>query len=159
MYQPEADLNIGTIGTDPSFGAEPAGVAEGRLREILEGKLPELAPCARLLTGNRRIDPVLFDRAVARAAATWREPVGPELCVYVLSWFVYLSQARRPHGRPRHSFDSHDTVLFGALSPLEQVAIVLAAYDEVPPERVAVVAGRALAEFELEAGAGPLWPR
>jgi hypothetical protein len=156
MYQPAADLNIGTIGTETGIGMTSGPAPAVGLRAVLEGKLPELAPCVRLLAGNRSIDPALFDRAVARAAATWREPVGPELCAYVLCWFVYLSQARSPQHRTRHSVDSHDTVLFGALSPLEQVAIVLAAYDELPPERVAVVAGRALAEFELEAGAGPL---
>ncbi|MCK0092622.1 hypothetical protein MWU77_17745 [Rhodococcus sp. F64268] len=125
--------------------------AEPPLRSLLEARLPDLAPCARLLAGSHDVDTALLDRAVARAAATWREPVGPELCAYVLYWFGYLLQAKRPHcGPPHPDLGVDDTVLFGALSPLEQVTIVLSAYDGLPSARVAALAGRALAEFELD---------
>ncbi|MFD6858287.1 hypothetical protein ACFWCF_13245 [Rhodococcus sp. NPDC060090] len=135
-------------------GGGPGGGAEQQLRAILEARLPALAPCARVLAGRRDEDTALLDRAVARAAATWREPVGPELCAYVLYWFGYLLQSQRPRlGPPHPDLGVDDTVLFGALSPLEQVTIVLSAYDGLPSVRAAALAGRALAEFELDESA------
>ncbi len=141
------------LGGGPGGDSPPGGRAE-HLRSILEAKLPDLAPCARLLAGRHDVDTALLDRAVARAAATWYEPVGPELCAYVLYWFGYLLQMQRPRlGPPHPDLGVDDTVLFGALSPLEQVTIVLSAYDGLPSSRVAALAGRALAEFELDESA------
>lgn len=160
MYWSANMVNGGSgHGGGPTGGARPDGrsVAQvhlggaGQLRGILEARLPDLAPCARVLAGGNEVDTALLDRAVARAAATWREPVGPELCAYVLYWFGYLLQTQRPRlGPPHPHLGVDDTVLFGALSPLEQVTIVLNAYDGLPSARVAALAGRALAEFELD---------
>lgn len=155
-----ADKNDKIFPRGGASGASRPGAHIGHLREVLEARLPELAPCARVLAGSRFGDTDLLDHAVARAAATWREPVGPELCAYVLCWYGYLLQTSRPRlGRPCDTVGTDHTVLFGALSPLEQVAIVLEAYDELPRDRVAAVAGRALAEFELEAHVRPLGAR
>ncbi|WP_420750207.1 hypothetical protein [Rhodococcus sp. O3] len=161
MYQPAAETTIASSSGERARGkgaVESLTLAVDReriagLREVLESKLPDLAPCARLLAGDAA--PEILDRAVARAVATWRGPVGPELCAYVLSWFVYL---QRPRKAPRVAGDGpHGDVLFATLPPTEQLAIVLAAYEELPADRIAAVVGRVLAEFELEKVA-PLGP-
>ncbi|MDO2379333.1 hypothetical protein Q2298_13325 [Rhodococcus electrodiphilus] len=134
---------------EPSGGS--TGDPSGRgLREVLEGRLPDLAACARLLSvGSERAAPIL-DRALARAVATWRGPIGPELCAYAVSWFVYLLHAE---GRAPRRVEGcgDDAVLFSTLPPIEQIALVLGEFEELPPAGIAAVAGRALAEFELEA--------
>ncbi|WP_245687678.1 hypothetical protein [Rhodococcus phenolicus] len=163
MYQPAAETTIASSSGEraPSIRANEVrtlGVDRERLvglREVLEGKLPDLAPCARLLAGDAA--PEILDRAVARAAATWRGPVGPELCAYVLCWFVHLQRPRKGHVGRVSGDCPHGAVLFATLPPTEQLAIVLSAYEELPADRIAAVAGRVLAEFELEKVA-PLGP-
>ncbi|MFZ2529224.1 MAG: hypothetical protein WAX14_16465 [Rhodococcus sp. (in: high G+C Gram-positive bacteria)] len=175
MYQPAVEATIAssggerarTIGTDEfrTIGTdefrtidtdEVRTLAVDRerlagLREVLEGKLPELAPCARILAGDAA--PEILDRAVARAVATWRGAVGPELCAYVLCWFVVLQRRRRVHTGRAAADCPRGAVLFATLPPTEQLAIVLVEYAALPASRIAVVAGRVLAEFELESAA------
>lgn len=143
---------------DPSGGsAGNLDVPPRGLREVMEGQLPDLAACARLLSvGSERAAPV-FDRALARAVATWRGPIGPELCAYAVSWFVYLLHAETPaHRRAEGCGD--DAVLFSTLPPVEQIVLVLGEFEELPPAGIAAVAGRAFAEFELETPQ-PAWVR
>jgi hypothetical protein len=159
MYQPTTETTIASssgerarrIGTDdvPTPAVDRERLAG--LREVLEGKLPDLAPCARLLAGDAA--PEILDRAVARAAATWRGPIGPELCAYVLCWFVYLRRPPKTHIGLVADDCPHGAVLFATLPPTEQLAIVLAGYAELPAHRIAEVAGRVLAEIELESAA------
>ncbi|MFD6675358.1 hypothetical protein ACFWDA_13430 [Rhodococcus zopfii] len=167
MYQPAVETTISSssgerarsIGTDEVRTPAVDGERLAGLREVLEGKLPDLAPCARLLAGDA--EPEILDRAVARAVATWRGPVGPELCAYVLCWFVYLRRPRQAHVGLVADDCPHGAVLFATLPPTEQLAIVLAGYAELPAHRIAAVAGRVLAEIELESAVpmiGPVRP-
>ncbi len=123
---------------------------EAELRQAFEDQRPDFELCAKLLCDDAATAQELLTAGLARATLGWRGPVGPQLRVYALCWFVHrLVAHHRLVATPPTTTDGP----YGLLSKMtlsRRIIVVLNEIADLDVEQIALIIERPPSEVEYE---------
>ncbi len=124
---------------------------EENLRRVFEDQRPDLELCAKLLCDDPATADELLAASLSRASLGWRGPVGPEIRVYVLCWFVHrlMAYSRLAAASQPASTAGGNTSLAG-LTVSQRIAVVLNEIADVGVEDIARMVGLPPAEVQAQ---------
>jgi hypothetical protein len=122
---------------------------EENLRRVFENQRPDFELCAKLLCDDPATADELLGAALARATLGWRGPVGPEIRIYVLCWFVHRLMAHsRLVAAQEPSVTAGKNTLLSGLSLSQRIVVVLNEIADLNAEQIAPMVGLSPAQVQ-----------
>lgn len=124
---------------------------EADLRKAFEDQRPDFELCAKLLCDDAATAQELLTAGLARATLGWRGPVGPQLRVYALCWFVHRLIAHHRLVAAPQPTTTADT--YGVLSKMtlsRRIIVVLNEIADLDVEQIALIVERPPSEVQDE---------